>query len=274
MDDLLNEAMSTAYLSTIDLRSGYHEVKVAEEDQDKIAFTCPFGTCKFTRMPFGLQNAPATFQRLIDKFRSGLKNVLALSYLDDIIIFSPTFQKHISNLEKVHHPWSRPTSVQGKADCDILAVFVNFPTRSPKKVRQEQLKDTELKKIVGCFENNEKGVDFANWLEKGYLMNQGLYSVTHLLLKVKRPIQNRHDVWEDKLLSIRFALNSVKCDTTGKVAAYLQFGREMISIDDVTNDFRAIINNENFVPEITPYLKRLARTSPEIPKRIKEKQDQ
>ncbi|GFX59943.1 integrase catalytic domain-containing protein [Trichonephila clavipes] len=51
--------------------------------------------------------------------------------------------------------------------------------------------------------------------------------------------------------SIRFALN-VPCDTTGKTAAYLQFGREMRTIDDVTNDFRAIIDNENFFPEITP----------------------
>ncbi|GFU72012.1 retrovirus-related Pol polyprotein from transposon 297 [Trichonephila clavipes] len=101
MDDLLNEAKPTPYMSTIDLRSGYHQVKVAAEDRDKTAFTCPFGIYKFTRMPFGLRNAPATFQRLIDKFRSGLNNVLALSYLDDIIILSPTFQKHLSDLEQV-----------------------------------------------------------------------------------------------------------------------------------------------------------------------------
>ncbi|GFS59587.1 integrase catalytic domain-containing protein [Trichonephila clavipes] len=87
-------------------------------------------------------------------------------------------------------------------------------------------------------------------------------------------VQNRHDEWEDKLPSIRFALSSAKCDTTSKSAAYLQFGREMRTIDDVTNDFRAIIDNENFVPEITPYLKRLARISSEVRERIEEKQDQ
>ncbi|GFU15265.1 retrovirus-related Pol polyprotein from transposon 412 [Trichonephila clavipes] len=87
-------------------------------------------------------------------------------------------------------------------------------------------------------------------------------------------VQNRHDEWEDKLPSIRFAFNSAKCHTTGKTAAYLQFGREMRTIDDVTNDFRAIIDNENFVPEITPYLKRLARISSEVRERIEEKQDQ
>ncbi|GFX93553.1 integrase catalytic domain-containing protein [Trichonephila clavipes] len=87
-------------------------------------------------------------------------------------------------------------------------------------------------------------------------------------------VQNQHDEWEDKLPSIRFVLNSAKCDTTGKTDTYLQFGREMRTIDDVTNAFRAIIDNENFVPEITPYLKRLARISSEVRERIEEKQDQ
>ncbi|GFU69236.1 retrovirus-related Pol polyprotein from transposon 297 [Trichonephila clavipes] len=101
MDDLLNEATPTSFMSTIDLQSGYHQVKVADVDQDKTAFFCPFGTCRYLRMPFGLQNAPATFQRLIDKFRSGLKDVFALSYLDDIIVLSETFEKHQEDLEKV-----------------------------------------------------------------------------------------------------------------------------------------------------------------------------
>ncbi|GBN20563.1 Retrovirus-related Pol polyprotein from transposon 17.6 [Araneus ventricosus] len=101
MDDLLTEAKSTAYMSTLDLKSGYHQIKVHEADQDKTAFICPFGTYKYLRMPFGLRNAPTTFQRLIDKFRAGLKNVFALSYLDDIIILSETFDQHITDLQIV-----------------------------------------------------------------------------------------------------------------------------------------------------------------------------
>ncbi|GFV55619.1 retrovirus-related Pol polyprotein from transposon 297 [Trichonephila clavipes] len=101
MDDLLNKTKPKPCMSTIDLRSGYHQVKVVAEDQDKTAFTCSFGIYKFTRMPLALRNAPATFQRLIDNFRSGLNNVLALSYLDDIIILYPTFQKYLSDLEQV-----------------------------------------------------------------------------------------------------------------------------------------------------------------------------
>ncbi|GFU68055.1 retrovirus-related Pol polyprotein from transposon 297 [Trichonephila clavipes] len=98
MDDFLQEAKHTAYIFTIDLKSGYHQVNVKPADRDKTAFVCPFGTYRFKRMPFGLKNAPATFQRLIDIFRRGLP---VLTYLDDIIIMSPTFEQHLADLEAV-----------------------------------------------------------------------------------------------------------------------------------------------------------------------------
>lgn len=101
MDDLLHEAKPTPYMSTIDLRAGYHQVKVHPDDQDKTAFVCPFGTYRFFRMPYGLRNGPATFQRLMNRFCNGLKEVLALPYIDDIIILSETFDKHISDLKAV-----------------------------------------------------------------------------------------------------------------------------------------------------------------------------
>ncbi|GFV09032.1 retrovirus-related Pol polyprotein from transposon 297 [Trichonephila clavipes] len=87
MDDLLQEAKHTAYISTIDLKSGYHQVNVNPADTDKTAFVCPFGNYRFKRMPVGLKNAPETFRRLMDIFRRGLP---VLAYLDDIIIMFPT----------------------------------------------------------------------------------------------------------------------------------------------------------------------------------------
>ncbi|GFW58195.1 retrovirus-related Pol polyprotein from transposon 297 [Trichonephila clavipes] len=98
MDDLLQEAKHTAYISTIDLKSGYHQVNVNPADRDKTTFVCPFGTYRFKRMPFGLKNAPATFQRLMGIFQRGLP---VLAYLDDIIIMSPTFEQHLADLEAV-----------------------------------------------------------------------------------------------------------------------------------------------------------------------------
>ena len=704
MDDLLHEAKHTSFMSTLDLRAGYHQIKVYPPDQDKTAFVCPFGTFRYLKMPFGLRNAPATFQRLIDQFRNGLKDVFALSYLDDIIVMSDSFEKHVSDLktvferlieyklnakrEKCHFvcdkvkylghwitpnglevdpakveaivgipppktvkqvqsflqtcSWyrrfipgfadiSRPLSnltkkktvwkwgeleqkafetlkkclsttpvlkqvddtkpfilktdasnyalgavllqgddktsehpieyasrlltdaernystterealavvwalgkfrgyvegqnitvatdhqplkwllslkspsgrlarwslqiqsynlnidyVPGKSNvvADMLSrpvcsselnsseicnfVGVDMPTRSPSSIREAQLKDEALKKIIDCFEKNHNDENFVNWTERGYLMNQGIlyryapdseteeaqlvipaeerqnilfihhdsptaghygeegtynriakryfwigmksyisnyvkncpecrrYKATNqkpagllrtpaysqrfetlsidlfgplpeskegyrwifivedcatkwvelfplisatatdcattlieevffrygiprklisdngsqfvsavlqqvcytldihqVLIPVYHPQANpverknrdlkprlailvgdAHNTWPDKLASIRFALNSAKSDTTGHTAAYLQFGRELRTIDDVVHDLKAVLDNDNFVPEITPYLKRLAETSKTIRERVEMKQD-
>ncbi|GBN21296.1 Retrovirus-related Pol polyprotein from transposon 17.6 [Araneus ventricosus] len=98
MDDLLQSAKHTTFMSTIDLKSGYHQINVHPADRDKTAFVCPFGTFRFKRMPFGLRNAPATFQRLMDMF---CRNLPAMAYLDDIIVLSPTFDQHLLDLETV-----------------------------------------------------------------------------------------------------------------------------------------------------------------------------
>ncbi|KAI8116924.1 Retrovirus-related Pol polyprotein from transposon 17.6 [Lucilia cuprina] len=99
MEDLLHAAKTTPYMSTIDLKSGYWQIEMNEEDKLKTAFTTPFGIYVFNRMPFGLKNAPATFQRVIDKIKSSLPSVLILAYLDDIIICSKNFDSHLSDLD-------------------------------------------------------------------------------------------------------------------------------------------------------------------------------
>lgn len=100
MDDLLHTAKTTPFMSILDLRSGYWQIKIAEQDKMKTAFTTPFGIYVFNRMPFGLKNAPATFQRLIDNFRRGLPHITILAYLDDLIICSSTLATHLLDLKQ------------------------------------------------------------------------------------------------------------------------------------------------------------------------------
>lgn len=89
-------------MTTLDLRAGYHQVNVALEDQDKTAFTSPLGTYRYRRMPIGLRNSEATFQRFIDRFQSNIKGVVLLAYLDDLVLLSPgPFEKHLADLEVV-----------------------------------------------------------------------------------------------------------------------------------------------------------------------------
>ena len=78
------------FFSSLDLTSGYLQVKVADKDRAKTAFTSPKGLFEFRRMPFGLTNAPATFQRLMIAVLGDMNFDTLLLYLDDIIIFSAT----------------------------------------------------------------------------------------------------------------------------------------------------------------------------------------
>ncbi|GFT86623.1 retrovirus-related Pol polyprotein from transposon 17.6 [Trichonephila clavipes] len=83
-----------------------------------------------------------------------------------------------------------------------------------------------------------------------------------------------HSSWYSKLPVIRFAMNTTVCDTTGHTPAYLLFGRELRTVDDVVQDFKSVVHNDNFVAEITPYLKRFATITEDIRERIETKQDQ
>ncbi|GFU93984.1 hypothetical protein TNCV_4503871 [Trichonephila clavipes] len=86
------------YRKLNEVMSGYPQENVNPADRDKTTFVCTFGTYRFKRMPFGLKNAPATFQRLMNIFRRGLP---VLAYLDDIIIMFPTFEQHLADMEAV-----------------------------------------------------------------------------------------------------------------------------------------------------------------------------
>ena len=92
VDDTLDTLVGSKFFTTLDLASGYWQVEVAPEDQPKTAFTTPEGLYQFKVMPFGLCNAPATFQRLMDRVLSGLKWSSCLVYFDDIIVVGTHFR--------------------------------------------------------------------------------------------------------------------------------------------------------------------------------------
>jgi hypothetical protein len=95
IDEMLDVLQDAQWFTTLDLASGYWQIKVKKEDQEKTAFITKFGTYKFKVMFFGLCNARVTFQRTMDKVLQGIKDKFVLVYLDDVIIFSKTFEKHI-----------------------------------------------------------------------------------------------------------------------------------------------------------------------------------
>lgn len=101
IDDILDVLQGSKYFTTLDLTSGYWQVKIKEEDKPKTAFACGPGLYEFNVVPFGLCNAPATFQRMINKVLSGLLWKVCLAYLDDIVIFSKDMTAHLQDLKSV-----------------------------------------------------------------------------------------------------------------------------------------------------------------------------
>ena len=87
--------------STLDITSAYNQIPVKKEDIPKTAFATQCGFYEYTTMPFGLSNAPATFQRVMEIALSGLQWQTCLIYLDDVIIFGKDFDEHLSRLKEV-----------------------------------------------------------------------------------------------------------------------------------------------------------------------------
>ena len=101
IDDTLDTMGEACYFSTLDLASGYWQVALDPNDKEKTAFATPFGLYQLRVMPFGLCNAPATFQRLMEQVLAGLHWTCCLIYLDDIIVFSRSVPEHLSKLREV-----------------------------------------------------------------------------------------------------------------------------------------------------------------------------
>lgn len=101
IEESLDALTGARWFSTLDLASGYNQVPVAEKDRPKTAFCTPFGLFEWNRMPFGLCNAPSTFQRLMQRIFGHQQGQSLLLYLDDIVVFSSTVQQHLQRLEAV-----------------------------------------------------------------------------------------------------------------------------------------------------------------------------
>ena len=100
IDEMYAKLKGAKVFSTIDLRSGYHHIALGKDSRGKTAFVTPFGKYKFHMVPFGLAQAPAYFQLLMNKVLEGLS--YAMIYLDDIIIFSKNEEDHLRHLEEFH----------------------------------------------------------------------------------------------------------------------------------------------------------------------------
>lgn len=165
VNDILDLLKNSKFFSTIDLASGFHQIQMSAPDIEKTAFSTEQGHFEFTRMPFGLKNAPSTFQRVMNDVFKDLIGKICFIYMDDILVFSNTIEQHLSNLEtifqvlRIHNLKIEPDKCNYltkeviflghlltpdgiKPDSNKIKSILNFPTPKNEK---------ELKSFLGLF---------------------------------------------------------------------------------------------------------------------------
>lgn len=101
IEEILDQLGEASYFTTLDLANGFHQIKMKEEDKPKTAFSTPRGHYEFNRMTFGLKNAPATFQRLMNTVLMQNLGTDCFVYLDDIVIFGKSLKDHNDKLCRI-----------------------------------------------------------------------------------------------------------------------------------------------------------------------------
>ncbi|MGV0951482.1 MAG: dUTP diphosphatase, partial [Azonexus sp.] len=116
IDEMLDQVGDSRYFSKLDLHSGFHQIRVAPEHVERTAFRTKYGTFAFQVMPFGLCNAPATFQKTMNYVFQDLRK-FAGAYIDDILVFTKTLDEHIQALRQVYEKLRKECFFAGPDKC-------------------------------------------------------------------------------------------------------------------------------------------------------------
>ena len=126
VDELFDRLQGAKYFSKIDLRSGYHQIRIDPDDIPKTAFRTRYGHFEFLVLPFGLTNAPATFMHLMHQtFRQELDEFVIV-FLDDILIYSKTLEEHREHVRRVLEVLRKEKLYAKESKCELFKTEVEF----------------------------------------------------------------------------------------------------------------------------------------------------
>ncbi len=125
-EDLLNQVAGAKWFSVIDLKSGYHQVRIKAGDEHKTAFRTRFGLYEWMVMPFGLTNAPSTFQRMMNDIFRDCLDKFVIVFLDDILIYSKTKEDHAQHLRLVLQLLRQNQLYAQPAKCRLVRQTIDY----------------------------------------------------------------------------------------------------------------------------------------------------
>ena len=194
--DIIDKMDGSKYWTTLDAAGAYWSMPLNEADKEKTAFTVPRGKFEFNVTPYGLCNAGASYQRMMDMCLSGLPHHRILAYMDDVVIFSRTFEQHLVELEAVFEKLSAANVTLKASKCVIASDAVDF---LGYRLSQEGVKPLErLVSAIVEFKRPEKRKEV-----KSFLGIAGFYrNFIPNFADVARPLNNLTSdnvpfVWDD-----------------------------------------------------------------------------
>ncbi|KAI4291963.1 hypothetical protein PAPHI01_1237 [Pancytospora philotis] len=234
-DDIFDALGKARIFSTLDATSGFYQVEILPEDRCKTAFSWKGGFYEFNRMPFGLCNAPATFQRIMDRiFRK--ERSFVLPYFDDIIVFSESIEDHtrhleetLAMLEEAGITLNKKKCVFAKSEVSILGFIVGHGQIKPDPAKVQALQDyrkpndiSELRAFLGLVNYNREFIDnFA-------ITTQPLYDI----FKGEQRKSTKTIIWDEKRTKAFEALRGAVKESTSR--ALPNFDQEFIVITDAS----------------------------------------
>jgi hypothetical protein len=233
IDDLLEKFRVAKWFTTIDLASGYWQIEMKEEDKEKTAFICSQGLYEFNVMPFGLKNAPAIFQRTMNKvFKEYLDKFMNV-YIDDIIIYSKNWNEHLQHikivleeLRKVNMMLKLKKCEWAKKNVEYLGYIVGTDGLKPDNKKIEKIKNLKPPKNIKQIREINGLCSYYRKFVKGYS-------------KIVKPIMEltRKDVpfvWTDKQQK---ALEEIKEKLINyPILQHPNFEKEFILITDASGE--------------------------------------
>jgi len=161
MDECIDSRGDARVFSTLDCNAGYWQIPVAEDDKHLTAFTCHSSAWQCVRLPFGLCNAPSTFQRAIDMILAGVKWQICLVYLDDVIVFSRSPEEHLQHLDEVLKRLGKAGVTLKAAKCHFFQEEVEYLGRVIRPGRVHVLeKNLRAQRGLGCPETQTQMKSF------------------------------------------------------------------------------------------------------------------